>query len=829
MQNLVIVESPAKSKIIQSYLGKDFVVKSSMGHIRTLADKEFEGEITKHYSPKYEILPEKKKVVAELKKDAKEAKTVWLATDEDREGEAIAWHLFDELKLKDNSTQRIVFHEITKEAIKKAVENPRKIDVNLVDAQQARSVLDKIVGFELSPVLWRKVKTGLSAGRVQSVTVRLVIEKEREIQAFDSTSYYKVSAIFTDGNRSFKAELKKHFAQKSEAIAFLELCRTADFKISKVETSQGKRTPAPPFTTSTLQQEASRKLGFSVSQTMRVAQSLYEAGKITYMRTDSVNLSDLALAAAKKEILAHAGDKYHKLRKYATKSKGAQEAHEAIRPTYMNNSDIEGTAQEKRLYNLIWKRTIASQMSDALIEKTNVEISLSNSEEIFVAIGEVIKFDGFLKVYMESHDDEQDDIADGEDENLLPNLKIGQAVSRQDITATQTYTRPPFRYSEASLVKKLEELGIGRPSTYAPTISTIQNRGYVEKKDVAVSRQEINIVTLKKEVIKEETKASKTATDKGKLIPTDIGFVVNDFLTENFPRILDYGFTANMEEDFDHIAAGKLNWLDEIIDFYKKFHPEVDKAIKKTGKTTGERLLGTDPKTGRPVSVRIGRFGSMVQIGDTKDEEKPLFASLQSGQSLETITLKEALELFKLPMNLGTYEGKELIVATGRYGAYLKFGDTNISLPKGENPLAMTLEHAIELIRKPRLPINVGKYEGEDIIIAAGRFGAYIKCGSVNASIPRGEDPFGIATDRAIELIKSKKEGKAATANTAIKTFEAEGIRVLNGRYGAYISYEKKNYKIPKDIVPQDITLEQAKEIVSGEPAAKRRNFKKTK
>ncbi len=826
MQNLVIVESPAKSKTIQGYLGKDFVVKSSMGHIRTLADKEFEGEITKKYRPTYEVLPEKKKVVSELKKDVKNAQTVWLATDEDREGEAIAWHLFDELKLSEANTRRIVFHEITKDAIQKAVASPRNIDLNLVDAQQARSVLDKIVGFELSPVLWRKVKNGLSAGRVQSVTVRLVVEKERDIQAFKATSYYKVVAVFTDGNKSFRAELKRNFATKEETLAFLELCKKATFKITKVETNQGKRTPAPPFTTSTLQQEASRKLGFSVSQTMRVAQTLYEAGKITYMRTDSVNLSDLALATAKTEILANAGEKYHKMRRYATKSKGAQEAHEAIRPTYMNVSEIDGTAQEKRLYNLIWKRTIASQMADALIEKTNVEIAVSSSKDMFVATGEVIKFDGFLKVYMESRDDEQDDATE-QGENLLPSLKIGQSLDRQDITATQTYTRPPFRYSEASLVKKLEELGIGRPSTYAPTISTIQNRGYVEKKDIPVEKQETNIIILKKESIKEETKASKTTADKGKLVPTDIGMVVNDFLIENFPRILDYGFTADIEGNFDDIAEGKMNWRDELISFYEKFHPEVDKAVKKAGKTTGERFLGNDPKTGRPVFVRIGRFGTLAQIGDGKDDEKPVFAAMQKGQSLETITLEEALELFKLPLHLGLHQGKELIVTTGRFGAYLKFGDTNISLPKGENPLEMTFEKAVELVEKPRLPITVGKHENEDVIVAAGRFGAYIKFGTTNVSIPKGENPFEITLERAVELIKNKTEGKTAT-NTEIKVFENEDIRVLNGRYGAYISHAKKNYKIPQNIVPEQITLEQAKEIVSGEPAAKRKSFKKS-
>lgn len=823
MQNLVIVESPAKSKTIQGYLGKDFVVKSSMGHIRTLADKEFEGEINKKYKPTYEVLPEKKKVVSELKKEAKAAETVWLATDEDREGEAIAWHLYDELKLKEASTRRIVFHEITKDAIQNAVKNPRKIDKNLVDAQQARSVLDKIVGFELSPVLWRKVKSGLSAGRVQSVTVRLVVEREREIQEFKSTEYYKVTAMFElDGNQ-FKAELKNNFKTKEETLKFLEACKGATFRIESVETTKGKRTPAPPFTTSTLQQEASRKLGFSVSQTMRVAQSLYEAGKITYMRTDSVNLSDLALASIKKEIVENLGENYYKFRRYTTKSKGAQEAHEAIRPTYAKDKEIDGTAQEKRLYNLIWKRAVASQMAEAQTEKTTVEISISGSKEMFVAVGEVIKFDGFLRLYMESRDDED---GNSEVEGVLPNLKAKQEVAPTEISAQQSYTRPPFRYSEASLVKKLEELGIGRPSTYAPTISTIQNRGYVEKRDVEVEKQEQITLTLVKDKIKETLKKSKLATEKAKLVPADIGFVVNDFLVENFPKIMDYGFTANIENDFDAIAEGEMDWVDKIINFYENFNPNVKSVLEATSRATGERLLGNDPKTGKPVIVRIARFGSVAQIGEASDDEKPIFAPIPKDKSLETITLEEALELFKLPMNLGEYEGQSVVVATGRFGPYLKFGTTNISLPKGEEPLQMTMEKAIELIKRPRLPISLGKEGEEEVIVASGRFGAYVKFGSINASIPRGEDPFQITKERALELVKAKSEGKTSSKEV-LKEFSEQGIQVLNGRYGAYISYQKKNYKIPKEITPAEMTLEQAQKIVAGEPTQKRKGTRR--
>jgi DNA topoisomerase-1 len=843
MQNLVIVESPAKAKTIQKFLGKEFLVKSSYGHIRDLVDKSFENELSQKYRPTYVVMPDKKEVVQELKKNAKTAKIVWLATDEDREGEAIAWHLADELELKKENSRRIAFHEITKPAIAKAIENPREIDMNLVDAQQARRVLDKVVGFELSPILWKKVKNNLSAGRVQSVTVRLIVEREREIQNFNSVSSYRVVAQFvTEDGKTFKAELINNIPKKEEALKFLEICKNAQFKIENITKTDGKRTPAAPFTTSTLQQEAARKLGFSVSQTMRVAQSLYEAGEITYMRTDSVNLSDIALNTAKTEIIEQSGEKYYKRRQYQTKSKGAQEAHEAIRPTFLNVKEIAGTPQEKRLYELIWKRTLASQMADALIEKTTVNIDVipqeiaghtstslnnqaRNDRQQFVATGEVIKFDGFLKVYMESKDDENDE----EKKDLLPVLKIGQILDREEITAIQSFTKHPFRYSEASLVKKLEELGIGRPSTYAATISTIQQRGYVEKKDVSEQKQETNIITLKKAVIKNETKASKEIADKGKLVPADIGFVVNDFLIENFPTILDYNFTANIEQEFDEIAEGKMAWIDEILNFYKDFHPVVEKVKNdRTDKKVGERLLGVEPKTGKPVFVKIGRFGAMVQIGEaTENGEKPLFASLQTGQSIETLTLNEALELFKLPMNLGKYESEELIVAVGRFGAYLKFGATNISLPKGKNPLEMTLESAIELIKMPRLPKNIGKFEGEDLIAAAGRFGAYLKFGATFVSIPKGENPLELTLQRATEIILAKRD---ADKNKEIKIFASDDIKVLNGRWGAYIAHAGNNYKIPKSTDAKLLTLEDCKKIIAEQPASeKRKVFRKKK
>ncbi|MDR1592136.1 MAG: type I DNA topoisomerase [Prevotellaceae bacterium] len=772
--NLVIVESPAKAKTIQNFLGKEFLVMSSFGHIRDLKDKEFSVDSVHNFQPTYEVLPDKKKVVTELKKAAKQAELVWLASDEDREGEAIAWHLADELHLNDANTRRIVFHEITKQAILQSIETPRKIDMNLVDAQQARRVLDRIVGFELSPVLWRKVKPSLSAGRVQSVTVRLIVEREREIQAFVAEASYRVTALFTAKDEqgetaTVKAELKNRFSTYDEADAFLQICKEATFPIEHIETTPAKRSPAAPFTTSTLQQEAARKLGFPVALTMRIAQQLYESGKITYMRTDSVNLSDLALNTAKKEIEATAGAQYYKRRKYQTKTKGAQEAHEAIRPTYLNQPQISGTPQEKRLYDIIYKRTIASQMADALLEKTTVTIGVSGSSEKFVAIGEVIKFDGFLRVYAESSDEEPEDA----DTNRLPVLTEQQLLTRKEITAQERFAQHPPRYTEASLVRKLEELGIGRPSTYAPTISTIQNRNYVEKKEIVKATPQVHILTLKGNTITPAVKAEKEVIEKGKLSPTDIGIVVNDFLIEHFPSIMSYDFTAKVEEEFDDIAAGKTGWTMQIDYFYMQFHPHVEMAMQ-AGKKAGERQLGTDPLSGKPVFAKIGRYGALAQIGTADDEEKPRFASLQAGQSIETITLEEALNLFKLPMSLGEYENEPLTVAVGRFGPYIKHGKVFVSLPKGENPLEVT-------------------------------------------------------ETRAIELLLNKRE---ADKNRLIKSFDEDNIKILNGRFGAYIAADNSNYKIPKTMEPGALSLDDCKRIIAEEKAkgtAKKKPFKKKK
>ena len=685
-KNLVIVESPAKAKTIEKFLGSDYHVMSSFGHIRDLAEKGIGIDFENNYEPQYVVSTDKKKVVSELKKEAKLAEVVWLASDEDREGEAIAWHLFEELKLKQANTKRIVFHEITKEAILHAIETPRSIDINLVDAQQARRVLDRIVGFELSPVLWRKVRPSLSAGRVQSVAVRLIVEREREINQFVPESAYRVNAIFKSQDINgqpieLKTELQQRFATKEEALAFLEKCKTSQFSIDSIVTKPAKKSPAPPFTTSTLQQEAARKLGFSVAQTMQVAQRLYEAGKITYMRTDSVNLSDLAIGTSKAEIISMAGQKYVHTRRFNTKTKGAQEAHEAIRPTYMNAHTVDGTAQEKRLYELIWKRTIASQMSDAELEKTSIFINVSNSEHKFVATGEVIVFDGFLKVYLESTDDEQD----AENDSLLPAMKAGEQLKPNEIVAQQRFSQKPPRYSEASLVRKLEELGIGRPSTYAPTISTIQNRAYVEKGDRPADQRNFNVLKLKADKISDQIKTENTGAEKSKLFPTDIGIVVNDFLTENFPDILSFDFTANVEKEFDHIAAGKINWTKSIDRFYKKFHPIVEDTMKNSERQVGERILGVDPVSGRQLSVKIGKFGPLAQIGTAEEEEKPVFASLLRDQSIESITLEEALELFKLPRQLGEYEEKVMTVAIGRFGPYIRHDGSFYSLPKTDS------------------------------------------------------------------------------------------------------------------------------------------------
>ena len=700
-KNLVIVESPAKAKTIEKFLGKDFEVLSSYGHIRDLKKKDFSVDIEHNYKPIYEIPADKKKLVETLKQEADKADMVWLASDEDREGEAIAWHLFEVLKLKPEKTKRIVFHEITKDAILHAIENPRDIDLNRVDAQQARRVLDRIVGFELSPVLWKKVKPALSAGRVQSVAVRLIVEREREISAFKPEAAYRVIGEFLlPGGELLKAELSQRLKTEDEAKALLEACKTARFSIGDVTVKPAKKSPAAPFTTSTLQQEAARKLGFSVAQTMMVAQRLYEAGHITYMRTDSVNLSSLAINTTKDEIVKTLGERYLHIRNYHTHTKGAQEAHEAIRPTYISHHEINASSQEKRLYELIWKRTIASQMSDAELEKTTATIAVSGRKEHFVAVGEVLKFDGFLKVYMESTDDEGD--TEGNDK-MLPALAKGDVLALSSVTATERFSQAPARYTEASLVRKLEELGIGRPSTYAPTISTIQQREYVEKGDRKGTERKYRMLTLHDGKIESGEKTELTGADKGKLLPTDIGVVVNDFLMEYFPDILNYNFTANVEQQFDDIAEGKTVWNDEIDHFYKLFHPVVESALAlRLEHKVGERVLGTDPKSGRPVSVKIGRFGPLVQIGTPEDAEKPLFASLLKGQSMSTITLEEALKLFDLPRTLGDFEGKTVVVGIGRFGPYIRHDGKYVSLPKEFTPQGVSLEDAIMLIQQKR-------------------------------------------------------------------------------------------------------------------------------
>lgn len=761
-KNLVIVESPAKAKTIEKFLGKDYKVMSSYGHIRDLKKKGFGIDMENNYTPLYEVPADKKKLVSELKAATKDAQTVWLASDEDREGEAISWHLYETLDLKDKDTKRIAFHEITKNAILHAIDNPRNIDKNLVDAQQARRVLDRIVGFELSPVLWRKVKPSLSAGRVQSVAVRLIAEREKDIQNFHTEAAYRIQAVFIKEEKGskyeIKAELNKRLKTKEESLELLNnLKDISSYTIEDIITKPVKKSPAAPFTTSTLQQEASRKLGYSVSQTMALAQKLYESGKITYMRTDSVNLSGLAINTSKAEIETVYGKEYSKTRQFSTKSKGAQEAHEAIRPTYMTDHKVSGSAQEQKLYDLIWKRTIASQMADAELERTTVTIEIPNENNLkFVSTGEVLKFDGFLHVYLEDTDDEP---TDNEDSSLLPPLDKDEKLNLQEASATERFTQRPPRYTEASLVRKMEELGIGRPSTYAPTISTIQNREYVEKTNIEGTERQYNVLELKKGNIKDSIKTEITGADKNKLKPTDTGVVVNDFLTEFFPRILDYNFTANVEKEFDNVAEGDEIWTNLIDKFYKAFHPVVDEALNAhTDHKIGERVLGKDPKSGKQVSVKIGRFGPMAQIGTQEEEEKPQFASLQKNQSITTISLEEALKLFELPRNVGDYEDKTMQVAVGRFGPYIRHDGKFVSLPKGVDPYSITGEEAIELIEDKR---------------------------------------------------KKDKE-------KLIKTFtENEDIQILNGRFGPYISYNKNNYKIPKDTDASSLTFEQSMEIIT--------------
>ena len=752
--NLVIVESPAKAKTIEKFLKSDtgnvYKVLSSYGHIRDLKQKVFSIDVDNNFAPIYEVPKEKEKLVAELKKAVKTADTVWLASDEDREGEAISWHLAEVLKLNPEKTKRIVFHEITKTAILKAIENPRKINIDLVNAQQARRVLDRIVGFELSPILWRKIKPALSAGRVQSVAVRLIVEREREVHSFVSEASYKVTASFkVNKNAEVRADLGKRFKTKEEATAFLKSCIGAEFTIEDITTRPIKKSPAPPFTTSTLQQEAARKLGYTVAQTMVLAQRLYESGQITYMRTDSVNLSTLALTTSREVVKKMMGERYVKTRNFTTKTKGAQEAHEAIRPTYMVNHNIEAPAAEKRLYELIWKRTLASQMADAELEKTTVTIGIKGSEEKFIAQGEVITFDGFLKVYNESHDDETEQ---EEGESLLPAMTVGQTLSYENIKATERFTQCPARYTEASLVRKLEELGIGRPSTYAPTISTIQNREYVEKGNKEGTERTYTILDLKNGKIKEAQKTEVTGNEKNKLFPTDTGIVVNDFLLEYFPQIMDFNFTASVEKEFDEVAEGAVQWTDMMERFYKHFHPLVEQTLAtKTAHKVGERMLGNDPKSGKPVSVKIGRFGPIVQIGSNEDDEKPKFARINKEHSIETITLEEALELFKLPRTLGDYEGKTVTVGTGRFGPYVRHDNMFVSIPKTIDPMEVTLEEAIK-------------------------------------------------------MVNAKKE---AAQKKIIRKFDDEpDLQVLNGRFGPYISYKKENYKIPSDIDPATLNKE---------------------
>ena len=777
-KNLVIVESPAKAKTIEKFLGKDYKVMSSYGHIRDLKTKEFSIDIEHDYAPQYVIPADKKKLVSELKSEAKSAEQVWLASDEDREGEAISWHLYEVLGLKPENTKRIVFHEITKNAILHAIETPRDININLVNAQQARRVLDRIVGFELSPILWRKVKPALSAGRVQSVAVRLIVEREREINEFVSEAAFRVIAnfILPDGTTVLKAELNRRLKDKKEVEAFLESCKNASFTIDDITTKPVKKSPAPPFTTSTLQQEAARKLGYSVSQTMMIAQRLYESGLITYMRTDSVNLSDLALGTAKEAIFETYGEKYYKFRQYHTKSKGAQEAHEAIRPTYISNVEAGSSSQEKKLYELIRKRTIACQMADAELERTTISVGISGQTERFVAVGEVISFEGFLQVYMESNDDD----TEKEQENgLLPPVKLHETLSLKDIVATERFTQRPPRYTEASLVRRLEELGIGRPSTYAPTIQTIQNREYVVKGDKEGVERAYTVVSLSKGKIKETEKTETVGADRNKLMPTDIGTVVNDFLMEYFPDVLDYNFTASVEKEFDSVAEGELVWTKAIDKFYKIFHPIVEAtAAVKTEHKVGERELGIDPKSGNPVFVKIGRYGPVVQIGaahaDDKEAPKPQFASLMKGQSIDTITLEEALKLFDLPRTVGEYEGKVMVAAVGRFGPFIRHDGKFVSIPKDLNPLTITAEEAIALIEGKRV---------------------------------KDEQRF-------------------------IKKFEEDPeMEILKGRFGPYISYQKANYRIPKTVTdPASLTLEDCKKIIAeaGEkPATKKATRKK--
>lgn len=821
-KNLVIVESPAKAKTIEKFLGKDFKVESSFGHIADLPSSELGVNVEGDFKPKYEVSKDKVTVVKKLKDLAKEADTVWLASDEDREGEAIAWHLAETLKLDKSKTKRIVFHEITKSAIQRAIENPRGIDYDLVDAQQARRVLDRIVGYELSPVLWKKVKGGLSAGRVQSVSVRLIVEREREIQAFVPEASYRIDAEFSnEEGKTFKAKLPKTFETKEDAYKFLESNKSASFKVAELDKKPAKKSPAAPFTTSTLQQEASRKLYFSVSKTMTMAQRLYEAGLITYMRTDSVNLSQEAINGAKAEIESAYGVKYSKPRNYTGKTKGAQEAHEAIRPTDFAVHSVDIDRDQARLYELIWKRAIASQMSEAELERTNVKISASTHDDLFTANGEVITFEGFLKVYLEGTDDE-----DTEQEGMLPAMRTGEALNSKYITATERYTRPPYRYTEASLVKQLEELGIGRPSTYAPTISTIQNRNYVEKGSVEGVERKYVQLTLKNGQVKEKELTEKVGSDKGKLVPTDIGIIVTDFLVNHFENILDYNFTAKVEEDFDAIAEGKEDWSKMMKDFYKDFHPQVEDVQEHAERESGERILGTDPKSGKQVSVRLGRFGPMVQLGSSDDEEKPQFASLSPDQQLATITFDEAMALFQLPKKIGTYKGEEVEVNNGRFGPYVKFGDKFISLPPGVEALSVELEDAIALIQeKEEADAPIYTYKNLPVQKGKGRFGPFIKWNNMFINVSKKYDWDNLSHSDIEALIEDKLQKEI---DKVVHNWEEEGIRVEKARWGRHtILKGKTKIELPKTVDAAKLTLEEVKAIIEKNAPKKKSTAKK--
>ena len=828
-KNLIIVESPAKAKTIQKFIGKDYTVISSKGHVRDLPAKGMGIDIAHDFEPQYEVLDDKKALINDIKKKAAEADTIWLATDDDREGEAISWHLMEVTKMDPAKVKRIVFHEITKSAIDEALSHPRSLNVDLVNAQQARRVLDRLVGFELSPVLWRKVRPSLSAGRVQSVAVKLIVEREHEIEKFNSTSSYKVDGIFNplrDKKLELDAELNKRFPTKEEAVSFLEHCRQAPFRITAIEKTPGKKSPAPPFTTSTLQQEAARKLGFSVSKTMVVAQQLYEAGYITYMRTDSVNLSNMALAVAHKVVAEKYGEDYAKTRKYVTKTKGAQEAHEAIRPTDISRETIPGDTFAKHLYELIWKRTIASQMSDAKTEKTSITIPVEGRTEKFVATGEVILFPGFLKVYTESKDEESEEV-----KGMLPPMEVGDDLNVKHITATQRYAQPPVRYTEASLVKKLEELGIGRPSTYAPTISTIQKREYVRKATRQGKERQYCCLTMTADGVKEELKKEKFGYEKDKLIPTDVGIIVNDYLQENFKDIMDYSFTADVEKEFDDIAEGKANWQEMMNRFYGGFHQQVDTAINYSTKASGERLLGYDPKTNEKVFAKLGKYGPMVQIGEAYADSKPRYARLQADQFIDTITLEEALDLFRLPRTLGEWNGKVVSVGVGRFGPYVRYDGTFESIPKTDDPYSITLERCIELLEgkmkknAERTPHLIGHFEGKEILAAAGRYGPYIKYDGKNYTLDKNMSLDDLTEEQAVEIIQNKE-----TRNVLVSYPEDANLKVMNGRYGPYITNGTDNFKIPKDMVANKLSYQDCVRIVQETtPTAKKRVVRRKK